>query len=100
MISLFCESVAFGSYICYKETNFNVSVDRCLVDEVNILHDKGIRTIGCCCGHAKAQGYIQVDPNDCKNMLTMGYEQLPVDVNGFGQWSFKPKTLHSTSSPC
>lgn len=92
MKSSYCKSVEFGTYKCYKETDFHVSVDKCLVEEVNDLNQQGIRTVGCCCGHAKAQGYVQVDPKHCEKMLSMGYEQLPLDKNGFGQWSFKPKT--------
>ena len=86
-----CRDIAFGSYDCYEETKYGVSVDGCLVEEINRLNNNGIKTIGCCCGHGKAQGYIQVSPEFVQAMLTGGYEQLPLDKYGNGLWCFRPK---------
>jgi hypothetical protein len=90
---LWCKSVSFGSYGCYEDTINGASVDGCLVGEVNKLLNSGIKTIGCCCGHAKRQGYIQVAPESAEAMNNLRYEQLPIDADGNGQWCFKPKTL-------
>ena len=54
---------------------------------------KGVVTIGSCCGHGRKQGFIQVAPQYVQKMHDLGYKQLPVDKNGFGQWCFKPKTF-------
>ena len=88
-----CKNVAFGSYDCYEDTFRGIAVDGCLVGEINGLNNKGIKTIGCCCGHGKAQGFIQVTPSDIDKMIEQGYEQLPVDEHGNGHWCFKPKTV-------
>lgn len=89
-----CNKVEYGSYDCYADTKYGFSVDRCLVNEINSLNDDGIKTIGCCCGHRRQQGYIQVTPIYIPKMLWLGYEQLPVDEYGNGLWCFKPKTVH------
>ena len=90
---LYCKDVKFGTYDCYEDTVHGFPVDGCLVGEINRLNNDGIKTIGCCCGHGKMQGYIQVAPEYVDKMLELGYEQLPVDADGNGQWCFKPKTL-------
>ena len=89
---LHCRKVEIGSYECYSETMFGFSCDTCLTPEINRLNNEGIRTIGCCCGHGQKQGYIQVAPEFTEIMLKKGYEQIPIDEHGFGQWCFKPKT--------
>ena len=84
-----CEEYAFTCSCC----GHSVFVDECLVEEVRKLHEKGISTIGCCCGHGDPDlEYIQVHPNCVKTMLSLGYAQLPEDANGNGKWCFKPKT--------
>lgn len=87
-----CRHIDFGSYNCYEETKYGFSVDGCLVGEINHLNNNGINTVGCCCGHGKAQGYIQVSPEFVQAMLAAGYEQLPLDNYGNGLWCFRPKT--------
>ena len=87
-----CRHIDFGSYNCYEETKYGFSVDGCLVGEINHLNNNGINTVGCCCGHGKAQGYIQVSPEFVQAMLAAGYEQLPLDKYGNGLWCFRPKT--------
>jgi hypothetical protein len=89
---LWCQKVEFGSYTCYEDTQYGFAVDSCLVYEVNELNSDGIKTIGCCCGHGRQQGYIQVAPESVGEMLNMGYERLPIDEHGNGQWCFIPKT--------
>ena len=91
--TLHCTNIYFGSYYCYKETKYGFDVDGCLVKEINKLNSDGIKTIGCCCGHGRKQGYIQVAPEFVSKMLKFRYEQLPIDKNGDGQWCFKPKTI-------
>lgn len=93
MENLHCKNVDFGSYTCCEDTKNGISVDGCLVAEVGKLVNGGIKTIGCCCGHGRAQGYIQVAPESVDDMKKLGYEQLPLDADGNGLWCFKPKTL-------
>ena len=88
-----CSEIDFGSYECYaKVPGTRISVDKCLVKEIRVLRDAKVNTIGCCCGHGKKQGYIQVAPEDCKLMKELGYRRLPLDKNGNGPWCFVPKT--------
>lgn len=42
----------------------NILVDECLADEIESLWNKGIRTAGCCCGHGKYLGFINVYQDD------------------------------------
>ncbi len=95
-----CAHSKNGEYSCYVPIRFSsqseydeIDVDTCLQDEVyTLLRKRGIQTVGCCCGHGRKQGYIQVVESDVEDMLMLGYEQLPVDENGNGKWCFKPKT--------
>lgn len=51
-----------------------VEIDKCLVDEIKKLWWLGIHTQGCCCGHNKMTGFIQVERTDYQRMLNFGYE--------------------------
>ena len=86
-----------GTYDCYVEVPETdgkiICCDKCLATEVKILNEIGIKTIGCCCGHGKLQGYIQVAPEYCDRMKEMGYIERPVDEYGNGYWCFKPKSI-------
>ena len=55
-----------------------INIDTCIVDEVKSLWGKGVTTVGCCCGHNKPIGYIQVlSADDEKKMLEFGYKVDP-----------------------
>ncbi len=89
-----CKKVAFGSYDCYiKVPKYNIFCDRCLATEILMLNDMGIKTIGCCCGHGKLQGYIQVSPNMVVKMKELGYKELPLNDKDNGAWCFAPKSV-------
>ena len=90
---LVCKFTVFGNYDCYVSTKYGFDVDACVVAEINGLNTLGITTIGCCCGHARAQGFIQVTPSHCEKMTELGYEQLPTKSDNSGTWCFKPKTI-------
>lgn len=45
----------------------------CIADEVESLWNAGIRTTGCCCGHGKYLGFIQVVDEDIEKMNKLGY---------------------------
>jgi hypothetical protein len=93
MARLHCRGVEFGSYACTGAIKgSDITVDYCLVPEINRLNNAGIKTIGCCCGHGRRVGYIQVDPLCLESMREHGYVELPIDENGNGHWCFKPKT--------
>ena len=66
-------------------------VDKCLLDEIKSLIDFGVVTLGCCCGHGKMSGYIQVncDYQSISKMYELGYKRL---WNQFGSIAFLPKT--------
>ena len=44
-----------------------VTVDACIADEVQMLNNEGIKTLGSCCGHGKAGRIVE-------------------HTNGFGDW--------------
>lgn len=59
---------------CSDEYKESVTVDACLAGEIIWLWDKGVKTCGCCCGHGRHLGFIQV-PDDCVDqMRELGYQ--------------------------
>lgn len=82
--------------ICDNEQQRILSLDRCLIPEVQSLWVRGITTVGCCCGHMRADPYIQVNQFDSEAMRRLGYRQLEprMDDDGFlcGLDCFEPKT--------
>jgi len=55
----------------------NVSIDKCLVDEIHYLWSMRISTRGSCCGHNQKRGYIAVTEDDVEKMERLGYEHYP-----------------------
>jgi len=92
MAQSFCRKTKYGSYECYEKAKNGADVDGCLVGEINKLNNAGITTIGCCCGHGKRQGFIQVSQDCTDKMLDMDYVQIKIDDYGNGKWCFIPKT--------
>ena len=91
MAQLHCRHVDFGTYGCAVAKN-GFYIDYCLEPEINRLNEvEGIKTVGCCCGHGRQEGYVQVAPEWIPKMIELGYEQIsPEDGNGY--LCFKPKT--------
>jgi hypothetical protein len=56
-----------------NKTKDAVTVDECIKKEIEQLWEKGIRTTGCCCGHGKRCGFIEVIDEDVEEMKKMGY---------------------------
>ena len=54
----------------YKES---VRVDACLADEIQHLWKNGIKTCGCCCGHGRELGFIEVTDECIPMMEELGY---------------------------
>ena len=52
-----------------------VCIDPCIVDEVKELWRLGITTYGSCCGHNKAESFVNVGDSDVDRMLELGYIQ-------------------------
>lgn len=79
-------------YECQVIKN-NVAFDGCLWQELNYLWEKGIKTIGSCCGHhinaKENKGYIQVEQEFEAQMVDLGYRKI---INQHGITIFKPKT--------
>ncbi|UXJ67818.1 hypothetical protein [Lysinibacillus fusiformis] len=62
--------------IINKNQNKNVvAVDACIAEEVQILNERGIKTIGCCCGHGRAGQIVEYQ-------------------NGFGIWKEREYPPH------
>ena len=45
-----------------------VSIDICISNEIKDLWNRGIKTTGCCCGHGRKLGFIEVDDKNIKDM--------------------------------
>ncbi|BAP30128.1 uncharacterized protein CHSO_1091 [Chryseobacterium sp. StRB126] len=52
-----------------------ISIDPCIIDEIKELWRLGITTYGSCCGHNKAESFVNVDEKDIVKMLSIGYVQ-------------------------
>ncbi len=77
-----------------QEKRKTVSIDKCMVEEIKYLWSKGIRTMGCCCGHGdKEKASILVLDEDIEKMQALGYEHWsnPMDKNR--KDGFKPKNI-------
>lgn len=69
----------------YKEARLQngqsqtICIDPCIIDEVKELWDLGIITFGSCCGHNKAESFVNVHDKDIDRMLELGYVQNHID---------------------
>ena len=66
--------------------NNDIEVDDCLAEEIQELWEKGIHTRGCCCGHSKETGFIQVERTDLGKMIELGYQwyhEYPEELGGY-----------------
>lgn len=52
-----------------------ISIDPCIVDEIKYLWSLGIETHGSCCGHNKADSFVNVHEKNIQTMLDLGYVQ-------------------------
>ena len=69
-----------------------LDIDDCLVKEIKHLWRLGIHTRGCCCGHQKLKGYIEVERTDIIKMIKLGYKFYEQDdENNFDR--FIPKSI-------
>ena len=70
----------FITYNCDSEHHKEVvSIDICISDEIQNLWKQGIKTLGCCCGHGRKLGFIQVDKTSIKDMEDLGYTHYIYD---------------------
>ncbi len=60
-----------------------VSIDVCMVEEIYNLWKRGIKTIGCCCGHGGYKRNIGVEDDSIQDMIALGYIQVPKRKNIF-----------------
>ncbi len=97
---LVCKKSPIGDHKCYADIRFSeqsgikpICVDTCLQPEIyELIRKHNVHTIGCCCGHGKEDGYIQVAPEYVQKMHELGYEPYPEKEDGQGKWCFYPKT--------
>lgn len=78
----------------YYTAKTRIDIDRCLVEEIRWLWSLGIRTYGCCCGHGRDLGIINVDEKDTLKMVELGYEYVPNIPKGLWPFTFLPKSKH------
>lgn len=75
-----------------KPEKKTVSIDRCLLYEVSLLWERGIKTTGCCCGHGKAPAYISVKEEFTDVMKRLGYKPIKNELRPEDRTMFKPQT--------
>lgn len=59
---------------CSDNYKKSVGLDACLADEIQNLWAHGIKTCGCCCGHGRELGFIQVTDDCIQKMRYLGYQ--------------------------
>lgn len=58
----------------YPDGRHEVGADACIADYVQAMNDKGIVTVGCCCGHGNAPPTVLVASESVATMDALGYE--------------------------
>ena len=66
-----------------------ISIDPCIVEEINNLWRLGITTYGSCCGHNKADSFVNVSDKDIQTMINLGYVQNHWDESRKGTFKLK-----------
>ena len=82
----------------FRKDNFEdgwkrVSIDKCLLDEVVVLWEHGIKTAGNCCGHGKDEPVIWVYDEFIPRMKELGYEVWPHYDGSGREDGFLAKTI-------
>lgn len=54
-----------------------VPVDACIADEVQMLNDMGVITVGSCCGHGKGQPHVLINEYSATLVQKLGYMSIP-----------------------
>lgn len=90
-----CQGVEFGSYDAavvvpmpdcmqgYRDRRVaaglspNLTIDACILGDLQELWRRGVRTTGSCCGHGRTFGFVSVaGPDDAGIMRSLGYREL------------------------
>lgn len=105
-----CGEIGFGTYNCAyniqvpwkckfpwenedQRTLKLVSIDKCLLAEVQGLWERGIKTTGCCCGHGDAfAAFIGVAEEHIAEMKSLGYTVRHNSCRSNDEDSFIPKS--------
>ena len=94
-----------GSALVYSEqvviNNLNGStkphsIDRCIAFEIMWLNERGITTLGSCCGHNEQPPLLTTDPDQGVAMVSLGYVQSMFhrdDAGGRWWIGWKPRSL-------
>lgn len=72
---------------------WSICVDACLVVEIASLWKRGIWTTGCCCGHNKIDGMINVIEECVPSMKALGYDVQPNPHRPEAEDTFYPKSV-------
>ena len=98
-----CVDVEMGSYdnmvdFCppphhLKSSKSCISMDRCIVEEIQFLWKLGIVTIESCCGHNLLDACILVSQDDIPRMRELGYEHYPNQCDLTRQDGFYAKSV-------
>ena len=86
----------FIEYNCADGYKESVCVDKCIAREIEELWRQGVKTTGCCCGHGRKLGFIQVrDKDSVEKMKQLGYQHYIYEEEFGGKErldAFIPKT--------
>lgn len=58
-----------------------VMVDACIAEEVQALNDAGVWTLGCCCGHGKAEPEALIHHSAATLAEALGYQPEPYNTD-------------------
>jgi hypothetical protein len=68
-----------------------VSIDHCIMPEIQELWAQGIHTHGSCCGHNTVEPMINVRDEDTPRMKALGYEVFPHPLAPEREDTFRPR---------
>lgn len=61
-------------YDGYPPRDNDVLVDVCIADEIEYLNKKGVKTLGCCCGHGEGYPQCLIHESSIGLCKEMGYK--------------------------
>lgn len=55
-----------------NQNKTSVLIDSCIAEEIEMLNKRGVITLGCCCGHGKANKYVEWEDGQGRKWKTEG----------------------------
>ena len=84
-----------GNQVAVKAPNWSgkesISIDSCIVDQIQALWDAGVVTQGCCCGHNQRECSVIIEHHFEPFDISIAYDILNRDIER--RWHLEQWTL-------